>query len=213
MTDRAGWQAGWLLNAGEQARWLLFERTNHDLPASALEQLFRACPSITHFYSQHGSNDQAGLDVLLAHGTNITSLVVRQIDAQVNRSDAQCRWSRLFLGDYPTLLAIANLPLKTVQQLQLQLHLNHLMGQFGLVLQLPVGTCPQDQLPAVLRQAASNLASCPAWQQPPSQQDSIQQRRFSPPGCLLMAIQQLPASVVHSASSCSMHSHLLGAHA
>jgi hypothetical protein len=190
MTDRAGWQAGWLLNAGEQAgwllnageqaRWLLFERPNHDLPASALEQLFRACPSITHFSSQHGSIDQAGLDVLLAHGTNITSLVVRQIDAQVNRSDAQCRWSRLFLGNYPTLLAIANLPLRTVQQLQLRSGI--LTMQLGLKLQLPVGTIPMSQLSALLRQAASNLASCPAWQQPPSQQDNMQQRQFSPLG-------------------------------
>jgi hypothetical protein len=122
------------------------EDPDHDLPASGLEQLFRACPSITEFDSWHGNIDQAGLDALLAHGTNITSLVVRQIDAQVNRSDAQCRWSRLFLTRYPTLLAIANLPLKTVQQLQLRSGI--LTMQLGLVLQLPVGTISMSQLPA-----------------------------------------------------------------
>jgi hypothetical protein len=163
MTDQAGWAN---------------EDPHHDLPASGLEQLFRACPSITEFDSWHGNIDQAGLDALLTHGTNITSLVVRQIEAQVNRSGTQCRWSSLELTRYPTLLTIAYLPLRTVHQLKLRS--SNLVMQLGLVLQLPAGTVPINQLPALLRQAASNLASCPAWQQPPSQQTGVQRRQFSP---------------------------------
>jgi hypothetical protein len=130
-----------------------------DVPASSLEQVLRACPGMTQLQLACKSIDQAGLDVLLTHGSNITSLAAFSLDADTSRADAQCSWEELHFSTAPKLQHIAYLPLKTVKFLS-----PGLLSDLGPDLRLPVGTMPDDQLPALLHQAAANLASAPAWQ-------------------------------------------------
>jgi hypothetical protein len=91
---------------------------------------------------------------------NITSLKARQIDAQVSRAGAQCSWKKLILHVHPALQHIAYLPLKSIQQLGLGPS-----AETGPDLRVPANLLPHDQLPALLHQAATNLASSSVWQQ------------------------------------------------
>jgi hypothetical protein len=122
------------------------------LQASALEQLLTACTSITSLDIRTYTLDQQGLDVLLAHGDNITTLKVQAIQATQSRTHAKWRVSKLALVS-SNISALAHLPLRTVQELQ--------SGSTTGTLQLQLHGPASE---ATLRSAVTNLAACPTWQ-------------------------------------------------
>jgi hypothetical protein len=125
------------------------------LEASVLEQLLTACTSITSLDIRTYTLDQQGLDVLLAHGSTITTLKVPAIQATQDRTHAKWHVSKLILVD-GHVHQVAHLPLKSVQELQL--------GRVPGSLQLQLyGDTISAVLP-LLQTAATNMAACPAWQ-------------------------------------------------
>jgi hypothetical protein len=131
----------------------------HDLPADQLEQLLAACPTLTDLDLRICNISQECLDLLLALGTCITSLTVRDINVGESRANAPCQWEKLTICAGSRGLSMhqaAFLPLKTVHQL----------GSTLLIcdLQLPLSSVPLGEIPALLHQAATNLAGCPARQ-------------------------------------------------
>jgi hypothetical protein len=133
--------------------------------AASVQQLLEACPSLTHleFYCTRVQQDT--LDVLLAHGTNITSLNAWSIKPSTSVAGREVSWRKLALTDewYPTVSHLAHLPLQSVTSLQLS---DHPDGRLGL-LTLPTSSVPAAQLPGLLLQATTNLAKCPAWRSNP----------------------------------------------
>jgi hypothetical protein len=126
--------------------------------AAQLADLLAACPSLTVLNMELADFDDEGLEVLLTHGSNITSLNLSSFfELQSSFAERACRWQtlRLRLADA---LVLARLPLRTVTQLTIG------SPNSPLELDLPLETMPAEQLPLILRQAATNLASCPAWQ-------------------------------------------------
>jgi hypothetical protein len=118
-------------------------------------------------------NDQ-GLGAMLTLTPNITSLTIGSIKAEMSFADRPCNWQKLLLGeqaDYayvqPSVLLLARLPLRRV------MHLSIWRSNLS-ELQLPLGRIPHAQLHVILRQAATNLASCPAWQAGSKSQVSLQ---------------------------------------
>jgi hypothetical protein len=137
-------------------------------PAAQVQQLLKACPSLTHLNLQDAHVQQDTLDVLLAHGTNITSLRALTIQPYTSIATREVPWRQLVLTDdtYPTVLHLANLPLQSVTSLQLFSDPDAKLG----LLVLPTGSVPAAQLPGLLLQATTNLARCPAWQRKPESQ-------------------------------------------
>jgi hypothetical protein len=144
---------------------LRIDATEGSPTAAQLGQLLAACPSLTELDLQFTVLNDQGLEAVLTHGPDITSLTLGSIRAEHSFADKVCKWERLCVTgkvDYshvqPSVLLLAGLPLRTVTDLVF-------WGARGLSdLQLPLSRVPAAQLPVILRQAATNLASCPAWQ-------------------------------------------------
>jgi hypothetical protein len=132
------------------------------LQPDLLQRVLTSCTGLTQLTLTLGVDDQ-GLGVLLTHGTSITDLMLGNTSLTTSKADWACSWRKLTLCD-GVLKEFAYLPLRTVQELQVRplrlwAHetLEPLVG-----LSLPKGI-PTAQLPDLLHQATTNLASCPAW--------------------------------------------------
>jgi hypothetical protein len=148
-------------------------------PSSAhLEQLLAACPSLTELDMPDTLLDDQGLEAVLTHGPNITSLSLGSNKIDTSFAARPCKWRTLKTLEgfvlnsdrQPTVLLLARLPLRTVTELEI---LGFADPSRPLKLELPLGRMPDAQLPAILRQAATNLASCPAWQAGSKSQISV----------------------------------------
>jgi hypothetical protein len=136
-----------------------------------LQRLLTACPSITHLHLRIALIKQQGLDALLSHGTNISSLAVWGFNLTESRVSAACQWKQLSLSPYssPTSIELyAYLPLRTVQEFSLSygfsFSISNSSTSVASHLQLPMDRVPKHELPQLLLQATTNLAACPAWQ-------------------------------------------------
>jgi hypothetical protein len=123
-----------------------------------LSSLFSRCNHLVYLELRGAILSQEGLDVLLEHGTTITILKVRSIVPEESRAHWACCWRELHFTSLVTLHALAYLPLKTVLSLQLG------AVRTPAVFELPVTRVHPDDICDLVRQAALNLAACPAWQ-------------------------------------------------
>jgi hypothetical protein len=128
------------------------------LEACHLEQLLQSCPRLTELRVGNNVIGQLGLDVLLQYGAHLTSLTVAYFETTESRAGAQWAIQRLHIIDdeVPNVSQLAHLPLSTVHHLVLE-------GSSLSELELPEATQPAH-LVSLLREAATNLAGCPAWQ-------------------------------------------------
>jgi hypothetical protein len=134
-------------------------------PAAAdVQHLLEACPSLSDLDLQWARLSPDVLEVLLTHGTNITSLGAETLYTDVSLADRPCSWKCLKgLSDFnPTVLTLANLPLKGVTSIEF---LDSCWGKdLDLAtLQLPMDNTGVEDMLQLLRQAALNIATCPAW--------------------------------------------------
>jgi hypothetical protein len=143
---------------------------NRELPLRRLQpnllrQVLTSCTALTQLTLTCRRVDDQGLGVLLTHGTSITDLTLGTASLKTSKADRACSWRKLVLHR-GTLQEYAYLPLKSVQQLQrVEDGDQATLGKFA----LPHDT-PAAQLPDLLHQATTNLASCPAWTSaPPSE--------------------------------------------
>jgi hypothetical protein len=122
--------------------------------------LLSNCPSLTQLDMRGLQIDGQALDLLLTHCTSITRLTLGGTTLDSSRADRQCSWRKLSLqGSSEGILSqLAYLPLRSVQELEV----SHDEVSCKVVLPLPASV-PAAQLPSLLHQAATNLASCPAW--------------------------------------------------
>jgi hypothetical protein len=132
------------------------------LQPDLLRQVLTSCTGLTQLTLITQKLNDQGLGVLLTHGTSITDLTLGRSSLTTSKADWACNWRKLVLHN-PTLQELAYLPLKSVQQLQ---DLRHGGPAPFVELDLPSDT-PAAQLPDLLRQATTNLASCPAWAKAP----------------------------------------------
>jgi hypothetical protein len=127
--------------------------------ADSIQQLLASCPRLTYLDLKDSILDQEGLDELLRLGTSITTLRVNSMLLHSSRADAVCKWSRLSLtaeaDDFPNVLHLAYLPLRTVQELEMHTSLWEL--------HVPVGLVTNSQLAGLVHQAATNIAESPLW--------------------------------------------------
>jgi hypothetical protein len=144
---------------------LEFGRSEYDAPYTAKQQqltLLSACTNLTQLNISGVLVDGQALDLLLTQCTSIISLTLGRTTIDSSRADKQCSWRMLHLrGPWEAkLLQLAYLPLRSVQELSDHWgNDNILSGR----LELPPVRVPAAQLPSLLRQAATNLATCPAW--------------------------------------------------
>jgi hypothetical protein len=135
---------------------------NEQLPGQVLQpevlcQVLTSCTGLTQLTLPDIWIDDQGLEVLLTRGTSITNLTLGETILTTSKADWGCSWRKLKV--HGELQEFAYLPLKSVQQL------HPYLGN----LYLPPNT-PVAQLPDLLHQATTNLASCPAWvKAPPSE--------------------------------------------
>jgi hypothetical protein len=144
---------------------------DYEVPAAPLQQLLQGCPSLAHLSFKATAVHQDALEVILTHGTNITSLVASNLAPDSSIAGRTVAWRNLVLvnEDWPTVLHLANLPLQTVTSLQLSQDPVAGLGD----LELPISSVPSDQLPGLLLQATTNLGGCPAWQSKPAAQIAL----------------------------------------
>jgi hypothetical protein len=144
--------------------------------AAELQHLLTSCTSLTDLDLDLMEVSQDALEVLLTHGTKITSLKALALITETSFADRQCSWRRLKLvGDecYATVLHWADLPLKGVEVLE------NGVESLG-TLQLPLSSVEPDQLATVLRRATTNLAACPAWQAAPDSKIALHEDPAEP---------------------------------
>jgi hypothetical protein len=134
-------------------------------PAAQVEQLLKACPSLTHLGFNSARVQQDALDAILTYGTNITSLSAYRMEPDSSIADRQASWRKLVLtdDDYPTALHLADLPLQSVTSLQFSEDEETTLDR----LELPITWVSADQLPGLLLRATTNLARCPVWRSKP----------------------------------------------
>jgi broad specificity phosphatase PhoE len=132
--------------------------------AAEVQHLLEACPSLSELHLGWMTLAPDAVVVLLTHGTTITTLTAHVFETTASLADKPCSWKCLQLqGDYPTVLHLANLPLKGLSSLQWATQ-----WATGLAtLELPLATVPAEDLPHLLQRAATNLAACPAWKAQP----------------------------------------------
>jgi hypothetical protein len=137
------------------------------LQAGHLLTLFSDCMSLTQLNVSAAEIDGQALDVLLTHSTRVTDLTLGAINLDSSRAHRQCSWRKLSLLDLhdELLMQLAHLPLRTVQDLN---YWGFRSGWGCFNLPGPAAV-PAAQLPSLLHEAATNLATCPAWiHAPPS---------------------------------------------
>jgi hypothetical protein len=147
--------------------------------------LLTSCPLVETLNLTYDEVPEDVLDVLLTHGTNITSLDTFTITPTTSFAHRPCRWERLGLrfDKGPSLLQLAYLPLHSVTDLDVP------DERAGFV--LPLVSVPADQLPSLLRQAASNLAGCPAWQADPESSIALWSSETPPEKVVLTPHQRI----------------------
>jgi hypothetical protein len=136
--------------------------------AAQAKHLLTSCPSLACLDLDYMDISQDVLEVILTHGTHITSFRAHTIQSDVSFADRPCSCRSLRIAGtqhYASVLHWAHLPLKGVTELQIwdEAHDGGFTGGLGL-LQLPFSSIDLDQLPQKLREATINLAACPAWQ-------------------------------------------------
>jgi hypothetical protein len=137
-------------------------------PDSALfKHLLTSCPSLTDLDLNHLRINQGALEVLLTHGTSITSMKAFTFQTDVSFAERSCSWKSLGVAGiehHASVLHWAHLPLKGLKDLEIWDGAHG--GGLG-TFQLPFDSMPVDQLPRKLHQATTNLAACPAWRAAP----------------------------------------------
>jgi hypothetical protein len=134
--------------------------------ASHVQQVLLACKQLTHLsFGAFRALNQEVVDVLVAYGGHVRSLTAGELLTE--SSMVGQHWGitdlHLFEPAASNLHHLARLPLHTVTTLEL-----YRTYHFGLsFLELPWNG-GMDGVPEELRQAAINLAACPAWQRNPA---------------------------------------------
>jgi hypothetical protein len=133
------------------------------LQPGLLQKVLTSCTGLTQLTLDTQTLDDQGLEVLLTHGTSITDLTLGETSLTTSKADRACSWQKLELHN-GHLQEYAYLPLRGVQQHQVTFcGVPHSLGSYYI-------KRPNAQLPDLLRQATTNLASCPAWAKaPPSE--------------------------------------------
>jgi hypothetical protein len=154
-----------------------------------LQQLLLNCRHLTHLDLHNNTIDQPLLDDLLEHGISITSLKVRNFELTASRVDRPCSWSSLHLKcPEPSLIQFAFLPIKGVDGIICTTRTDMPGDTVDHALNAVRVTCLDNKLPGVtlndqitlLRQAASNLALCPAVSRQPVRRIHIAVSTSSP---------------------------------
>jgi hypothetical protein len=138
-------------------------------PAAAdVQHFLEACPSLSDLDLQSATLSPDVVEVLLTHGTSITSLSAESLDTDVSLADRPCSWKCLKgLSDLnPTVLTLANLPLGGLTSLEFS-YANWGSPLDLATLQLPMDSRDVEDMLRLLRQAAINIAACPAWSAAP----------------------------------------------
>jgi hypothetical protein len=135
------------------------------LLSDQLQHVLKSCPGMTDLGSHEAIYESEDLDFMMQHATQLTSLRGCGFDLQ-DTSRAGQEWpglQQLHLRDMHEmhLEMMGRLPLKTVQSLS-----SAAPGGLA-VFRLPLVPDPVEDVVTFLQQAASNLASWPAWQQRP----------------------------------------------
>jgi hypothetical protein len=138
--------------------------------ASHVQEVLQACKQLTHLsFGTLCNVSQEVLDVLLAYGGQVRSLTAGELPTE--SSMVGQHWGitdlRLFTPAAANLHHLAQLPLHTVTTLQFSRTADYGLG----FLELPWGMEEgegMDGMPELLRQAAINLAACPAWRRAPA---------------------------------------------
>jgi hypothetical protein len=133
-----------------------------------LRQIFATSSQLRSLTINFTQLRQQEVDVILAHGTQLTSLTIAGLCPTEDRSQSACTWKELIIREEsPQPLLLANMPLHSLDRL--------CIGRaFSLPAQRPVLKVPivwhqhPEQLLQVanlLCRALTNLERCPAWQQ------------------------------------------------
>jgi hypothetical protein len=141
---------------------LIEPRGSGGLPTKRLQQLLASCPGLTELDVPGRTIDQAGLDAILADGSNITSLGAEGflLGKDASRATHPCSWNVLHIhGSADSAQQFASLPLHSVQTLSVA------GSQSTLTFNLPPDIMPAADMPHLVYNAASNLAACPAIKQ------------------------------------------------
>jgi hypothetical protein len=125
-----------------------------------LQRLFDSCRHLRKLDLGMALVSAPALDVILSHGTGITSLAAGSLRPASDNATAPCAWQELFLRDTraPLLAHLGYLPLHSVKHLKIG-------GNSINTLQLPYSNVMVQAIPNVLYEAALNIANCPAWKE------------------------------------------------
>jgi hypothetical protein len=152
------------------------------------------------------------MKVLLTHGTHLTSISAGAMCPGTSVATKQCKWKELTLSSvaHSSVEHLAYLPLHSVTKLTLGYTKAYGLG----VIELPLLSVSPRRMPALVRQAATNLAACPAWKNKPSEDIHIWgdpranhtrlRKRFTPQQLmqLLEALTPLSGSHLRELSVC-----------
>jgi hypothetical protein len=142
--------------------------SDEHLPAAPVGQMLQACSQLTHLSFGSSTLGQDVLDLLLADGSHVTSMTAGSMTPAASMAGRQWGVIELNLQDENAANTrhLAGLPLQTVTRLEFARSRSHGLG----FLELPMGEDNEsiDSVFDLLRQAAINLAACPAWQAQPA---------------------------------------------
>jgi hypothetical protein len=137
--------------------------------ADQVQEVLLACKQLTHLsFGILCALNQEVVDVLLLFGDNVSSLAAGSM--RLEHSMVGQHWGitdlRLHDSQVSSVDQLAQLPLHTVTTLEFSRSDDYGLGFF----ELPMGVWNWgvDGVPEKLRQAAINLAACPAWQREPA---------------------------------------------
>jgi hypothetical protein len=139
--------------------------------AQQLHDLLTGCQCLSYLDLHDSIIDQQGLDVLLEHGTCITSLTVGSFQLTSSRADRECSWRTLALRETPapSLLQFAFLPLRDIQSINTSVMTKTCLpakhGRPSLAVSVCLTTNPG--FVPVLHQAVTSLAAWPGLKECP----------------------------------------------
>jgi hypothetical protein len=147
-------------------------RNNDSLDGQMLHSLLTTCSKLKELRLRD-ELDQQGLHAILTLGSHLTSLSINGVSFTESRAGAPaCSLKSLELLRVEDVRAFINVPLQAVQSLSVTVEKECVECSYnffpltlpGKQMWLPAQAegVPPDQVPALVRQAAVNLAACPA---------------------------------------------------
>jgi hypothetical protein len=147
-----------ILDRNARLECLAVDTSNRTVPGECLRLLLTSHAKLRELDLTNLTLNDQGMDVLLQHGTNIQQLALGSADLTRSWASSTAGWQRLKLMSVGIVTQLAHLPLSSVQVLETR----HAAGT------LPLGLTASGPAVERLRQAISNLLTCPAWQQQPA---------------------------------------------